>query len=152
MYFLCLHCRLHVLSGSCKWKCHWTLNRLLFITNCAIDVSASVKRAKLNISFSLFLYKYFLFQEILIKRKEEDTGIKLEVNEKILDSCNALMQVGLSLRSPFEFWCQICFSSKFFMKPQFKTRIYYCYFHQLYKIILFSHSISAISVCRLLFI
>lgn len=32
------------------------------------------------------------FQEMLSKSKASDSGIKLEVNEKILDACTALMK------------------------------------------------------------
>lgn len=31
-------------------------------------------------------------QEMLRKSREDDTGVKLEVNERILDSCTALMK------------------------------------------------------------
>ena len=31
-------------------------------------------------------------QEMLIKSREDDTGVKLEVNERLLDSCTGLMK------------------------------------------------------------
>uniref|UniRef100_A0A914XKE5 Huntingtin interacting protein 1 n=1 Tax=Plectus sambesii TaxID=2011161 RepID=A0A914XKE5_9BILA len=36
-------------------------------------------------------------QEIMSKTREKDTGIRLEVNERIMDSCNALMQAIMIL-------------------------------------------------------
>lgn len=35
---------------------------------------------------------FFCFQDMLTKSRAADSGIKLEVNEKILDSCTTLMQ------------------------------------------------------------
>ena len=32
------------------------------------------------------------FKELLSKSREQETGVKLEVNDKILDSCTDLMQ------------------------------------------------------------
>ncbi len=39
----------------------------------------------------------FLLQEIMVKRKEEDSGVRLEVNEKILVACTSLMQAIMIL-------------------------------------------------------
>ena len=37
-------------------------------------------------------------QEMLRKSKKDDSGVKLEVNGRILDSCTELMAVGEQLR------------------------------------------------------
>lgn len=38
-------------------------------------------------------HRRLLLQEILQKNREEASGVRLEVNEKILDACTALMRV-----------------------------------------------------------
>ncbi len=49
---------------------------------------------KLHIQISL---SKLSLQEMLAKSRQEDSGVRLEVNEKILDACTSLMQV----------WCEL---------------------------------------------